>query len=831
MKNSIGTKGAICVLYWLLIGAPAITLAQQSAPPHIEKVRIGLPGSQKEEETARSRNGAWAPVYVKLKASPAGNVRDRYKLRVETTDTENTAYHYDVAVPALAPNDDYNAIAYVRPGAAGSEFSVDLLTADGHSVQGVPRITREADRETLGAKDVLYLSVGGKMAEMKRSILGLPALAAGAADDAAEQKGIVQFAYIENDFDMPDLWFGYEAADVVILVTRDEKFINDLNSDNGAPRRKALAEWVRRGGKLIVSVGPSVEHASVVAQVLDKMPLADFDKMPLINCRIEGSAICPETTNLARWAAAGGAAPQALHNVEILRLIPGNGVTTLASDSAKVGDKTQECPVVVEASCGLGRVWMTAFDLDGPPFKTWPEGQKAFWAKVQSEFTPKAGLAARPPQGQPQQWAPGGDGFGGEPPALLAELQRTLENFEQVPVVNFGWVALFILIYILIIGPLDYVLLTRVFKRPELTWITFPVVVVSLSVLVYCVAYAMKGDDLRINKIDLVEYDLNTPQQAYGTTWFTLFSPRIQDYTIGVEPSAPGWATAPPEGATSHPVEVAVLANPDLAERVGSSSLFRKPYAYAEDACGLERVPIPVWSTRTFQASWRAGVDPAKPPLATSLRRDSMDKDKLVGEITNQLPVELQSVTIFYQGRYHIAPDLAPGASFDVRTLFAGGKIGVAGGQWVGNAQTLAPPTGAAFAPADLGQNGRFNNQQSNSPVKQPYQLLKDLMFHNKAENSQMNNSGLRPFDQSWRLDEEKTAPVQADKVWRDEVVLVARAPTLYDHFENVARDPGSATRLWLGRLPASKAERPGLSGFLGQQTYVRAYIPIQSPK
>ncbi len=199
--------------------------------------------------------------------------------------------------------------------------------------------------------------------------------------------------------DMPDLWFGYEAADVVILVTRDEKFINDLNSDNGAPRRKALAEWVRRGGKLIISVGPSPEHASVVAQVLDKMPLPDSDKMPLINCRIDGSALCPETVNLARWAAANGPAPQSLHNVEILRLIPGAGVTVLASDSAKVGDKMQECPVVVEASCGLGRVWMTALDLDGPPFKTWTEGQKAFWSKVQSEFTPKAGLAAaRPPQ-------------------------------------------------------------------------------------------------------------------------------------------------------------------------------------------------------------------------------------------------------------------------------------------------------------------------------------------------------------------------------------------------------------------------------------------------
>jgi hypothetical protein len=386
-------------------------------------------------------------------------------------------------------------------------------------------------------------------------------------------------------------------------------------------------------------------------------------------------------------------------------------------------------------------------------------------------------------------------------------------------------VALFILIYILIVGPLDYILLTRVFKRPELTWITFPVVVIGLSVLVYCVAYAMKGDDLRINKIDIVEYDLRAPQQAYGTTWFTLFSPRIQDYTIGVEPSAAGWTAAPPADAASHPVEVAVLANPDLAERVGSSSLFRKPYAYAEDASGLERVPIPVWSTRTFQASWRAGVDPVKPPFAASLRRDPADKDKLVGEITNQLSVELQSATLFYQDRYHAVPDLAPGATFDVQALFAGNKIGLPASQWVGNMQTLAPPGG-------VGQSEHFNKQQDYSAAKQPYELLKDLMFHPKADAGQMNNSGLRPFDQSWRLTPEKTAaPGRPDPAWPNEVILVARTPTLYDHSETVARDPGSATRLWLGRLPDGKAERPALSGFLGQQTFIRAYIPIQPPQ
>ncbi len=790
----------VCCLFWA-------AAAKAEAPPHIEKVRVGLPGGRKDETTL-SRDGAWAPVYVQLKAGPSGNDRDQYRLRATTTDAENSAYYYDVPVPALSSNEDYNAVAYVRPGAAGSEVSVDLLAADGLSVQVIPRLTREADKEILGLNDVLFLSVGGKTAEMRRAVLGLPALAPGAADDEAGQKGAARFASIDNAFDMPDRWFGYEAADAAILVTRDESFINDLNSEAGASRRAALAEWVRRGGKLIVSVGPSPEHAALVAQALDKMSL--------INCRIKGSATCPETVNLARWAAGNGPVPRALHNVEIVRLFPGDGAAVRAGETSNVGDKTQECPIVVEASCGLGRVWLTALDLDGPPFTAWTEGQKAFWGKVQSEFTPKAALAARTDQGQTQEWE-AGDGFGNGPPALLAEWQRALETFEQAPIVSFGWVALFILIYILIVGPLDYVLLTRVFKRPELTWITFPLVVVGLSVFIYCAAYALKGDDLRINKIDLVEYDLGAAPQCYGATWFTLFSPRIQGYTIGVEPAAPIWAAA------TFPAEIAVLSNPDLAERVGASRLFREPYAYAEDASGLERVPIPVWSTRTFQASWRAGVDPGKPPLSASLRNDAADKNKLVGEITNQLPVKLQSATLFYQGRYHALPDLAPGATLNAATLFAGGKIGLPASQWAGNVQALAPAGAAPSEPLD--------NQPSYAAAKQPYELLKDLMFHAKAEGVQTTNGGLRPFDQSWRLDAEKTATAgQTDQVQRNEVILVARTPTLDASSETVARDAGSATRLWLSRLPNGKNERPALSGFLKQQTYIRAYIPVQSP-
>src|SRR5204862_2295257 len=124
---------------------------------------------------------------------------------------------------------------------------------------------------------------------------------------------------------------------------------------------------------------------------------------------------------------------------------------------------------------------------------------------------------------------------------LASSLRTNLEQFPDVSNISFGWVALFIFIYILVVGPLDYFFLKKVVKRLELTWITFPTVVLIVSTVSYFTAYALKGNDLLINKADLVDIDLNS-QTAYGHTWFTLFSPRIQHYTVGIEPAAPLWA-------------------------------------------------------------------------------------------------------------------------------------------------------------------------------------------------------------------------------------------------------------------------------------------------
>jgi hypothetical protein len=510
-----------------------------------------------------------------------------------------------------------------------------------------------------------------------------------------------------------------------------------------------------------------------------------------------------------------------LQGVEVATLELGKGVHVILREEKR--------PLLVEASCGLGRVVLVAFDLDLPPFTAW-DGQPEFWTRLQREVALYLPVQAQPAQAQKP---------GGRPPMpgmqsdndrydLRGRLKRDLESFEEIPVIPFTWVALFILFYIVLVGPLDYFLLKKVFKRLELTWITFPLTVIVVSVIAYAVAYAAKGDDVRINKVDLVDVDLHNPRQVYGETFFTLFSPRVQNYTVGIEPAVGDWTAPIPTGAPG-PV-VTLLEGGDRTPRTGAEALFPRPYRYADEMTGLRDVPIPVWATRSFTASWRAPVPDKAPPIGIdaddgAIRR-ARDHDGLVGRLTNNLPVELQSVTLFYREKWYHLGTLAPGESRRVETLFGRDAKDRDHSitEWFNDDARLAP--GVPIAPT-----GRPLSTRYASNPRPIYKQMKALLFYREygGNEKELTNAGLRHLDQSWRLRMLPEYPVPTSPRYRDEAILVARAPILADRAEAVTTHGVSPSRLWLGTLPENGGGRPSVAGYITQETYVRVFIPVGS--
>jgi hypothetical protein len=771
-----------------------------ASPPRIEQVEIGLPGPR----GTVSRNGRWVPVYLRLKGGSEGNTQNAYEIVVETVEFEEAPYHYSTPVPALNAGEQRVVISYVHPGSASADISVRLKDKDtGQVIQELPRINQGTNRsETLTPRHVLFLALGSKLHPLRITLeeIDKKRTPQGQKDnsDRVDQQ---RLSYIEDVERMPDRWFGYECVDVVILTTSNGEFVGKLLEPGAAPQRNALLDWVRRGGRLVLSVG---DRQADVARLL---PL-----MPLIDCALTEKVQRDRLPLLSEWSQAGG--NRALRGrVEVAQVEPGPGVSVLVRERVAPGG-IPESPLLLEGSCGLGRVLLLACDVDTKPFSDWP-GQQAFWTRLHKEISPKAPL----PQTNPQ--------LGGMPVGYADELsinlKSGLETFQEIPVISFGWVALFILLYIVVVGPLDYFILKKLFKKLELTWITFPAVVIVMSLGAYFLAYFVKGDDLRINKIDLIEYDLHGSGQVYGTTWFTIFSPRMQTYTLTVEPAAPAWARKA-VGGPAAPTVMSILEGEGESFRTGSQSLFQKPYAYGEDASSLRGIPIPVWATESFTGSWRGALPrEGKLPIEVDLRASRARDGTLSGSITNHLPVELQGLTLFYRGRWYSLGQepLGPEERRLVEPIFEGIGAGKPISEWLNGSQYLHP-----MAPSD--PSGHLITRAQLDSLTSSW-AMKRVMFYEASQQPEPANSGLRRFDQSWRLQARQAfQPGQGSH--REEAIIVGRAPLFLGSADDLTAKDQAPTRLWLGALPEGEDKPPSVPGEMFQETYLRLYVPVKNP-
>ena len=411
-----------------------------------------------------------------------------------------------------------------------------------------------------------------------------------------------------------------------------------------------------------------------------------------------------------------------------------------------------------------------------------------------------------------QSNARGGDDAFGPEADLVSSLHRTLDNFN-VKSVPFGLVALFIFLYILVVGPLDYLLLKYVFKRLDLTWITFPAVVFAVSLAAYFTAYAIKGKDLRINQIDLLDFDLRTQKAkayVYGQSFFTVFSPRIHNYSIRLEPNPRFWGQSVNEPMSADMITWLPRGgwrDPSGINRRGRQSLIRSPYSYAGDAesrdeVGLERVLIPIWATKAFTATWNAEL-PQMPFKADLVYHQDADKEVLVtGQLSSNLDVDLEDVWLMYRNwAYPLGERLKGKEAAELKVSLESGNLAKKDfSNW-------------AKMPDSSDVEGRSSSDKG---IYNPTLTMKKILFYENADPStDLHNQWLRLLDYSWRLREE-------DRKFGGmrEAVLYARVHFRSGPIGDLLLDSNRPlpTFLRLGNFSG---------GTMNQDTYIRILLPV----
>jgi hypothetical protein len=628
-----------------LLPAPDARAASKSI--EVENVRVGF--------QERFKVGTWTPMWIQLRGGiePFSGVME--VIANDENDTPTTIRQ----VVQVGAGASQRVTAYVRTGSNDSDFATLRFIDDktGKRVTGdvvIGNLLQGANARApipLTQDDYQILALG-----RPSGVESIPTLAGfnaskstAAAGGRAIEVAVARLSTIDDL--LPGRWYGYEAADVVVVDTNDKEMLATLASGRG----EALRGWVERGGHLVVAVSSNWQAVN------------DSILGPMLPAKLNGQTQVTPFDSLESFT--GASTHQAAFENTSTRVAKFEDVE---ARGGRVIASTLSTPLVVRGPYGFGRVTLVGMDVDAQPFIGWPD-RALFWVKTLDLRSPATGADTQ--QKQQQRFFQTGVND------LATSLRNALEQFQGVTLIPFGWVAGFIVLYILMIGPGDYFFLKKVLKRMELTWITFPTIVVTVSLLAYYAAYLVKGTDLRVNKVDVLDLDLESGR-ARGTTWANVFSPRNHDYNVTFAPlplekdvptDSKDPKAAPPAPVPGTEVMTTWFAAPEAALRgtgrrggggmgFGGGGYSYAPLGKAEE---LEDVRIGIWSTKCFTGRWFGPGPAANTIVETDIQ--SVGGDRLAGKITNKLPYPLLDTMVIYGKQvYYRVGTIAPGASIEV---------------------------------------------------------------------------------------------------------------------------------------------------------------------
>jgi hypothetical protein len=178
-----------------------------------------------------------------------------------------------------------------------------------------------------------------------------------------------------------------------------------------------------------------------------------------------------------------------------------------------------DVPLIIAAPRGMGRITVLPFSPEREPFRSW-RNLPTFWSK----------LAGVP--GEMYLASANNNYYGGYMQSGTDGIFGAMIDSRQVHKLPAGWLLLLLVVYLVVIGPLDQYWLKRI-GRPMLTWVTFPCYVAFFSLLIYFIGYKLRAGDSEWNEFHVVDV-LQHGQRAEmrGQTFASLYSPANQTYPV-----------------------------------------------------------------------------------------------------------------------------------------------------------------------------------------------------------------------------------------------------------------------------------------------------------
>jgi hypothetical protein len=401
--------------------------------------------------------------------------------------------------------------------------------------------------------------------------------------------------------ELPERLEGLRSFDVLVFNNLDT---SSLTTEQAA----ALENWVHQGGRLLVGGGAGAQKTAA------GLP-GDF--LPMIPSNTQ-QVSQDDLAGLEHFAGA-----------EAIR-VPGPFLIAGGEESRgrTIVSGSDGWPLVQELSYGLGYVDFVALDLSGAPFDAW-NGTADFWQNL-------LGPGASYPSGAPPDMSPR--------QIRAQQIPYALSNMPVLDLPSAQSLALLLGFYILLVGPVNYLVL-RWQKRLHWAWITIPLVTVIFSAGAFLLGYTLRGSDLILNKLAVVE--LQPEGSASVTSFLGLFSPGQQAYEIELE----GGGLVSP---------VSTYYDPWSGSPSGGGEM-----VFVQGASGQVRgVSVNQWSMQSFMTedTWRDFGE-----VSASLQ---IEGNILKGTVENHSAYPIKDAVVVLGSQFAKLGDLAPGGSAAVELAF-----------------------------------------------------------------------------------------------------------------------------------------------------------------
>lgn len=452
---------------------------------------------------------------------------------------------------------------------------------------------------------------------------------------------------------VPEVGAALSALDVLIFTHVDSGRLTPAQVE-------AVRGWVSTGGQLVITGGSEWQRTT-----------AAFDA--LLPVTVAGSESVPDLPALAAQTAVPFRDPGPYV------------VATSALESGRLLLHEEELPLLARKEVGQGGVYFLALDPALAPLLDW-DGNERLWREV-AAGAPELPVWAH---GIRNSYAAG----------------QALSSLPGLQLPSAFWLFLFLSVYVVVVGPVNYFVLKRM-QRRELAWITIPVLILFFAGLAYLTGFRLRGNDVIINQM-AVAYGRSGGEEMRVDTLLGLYSPNRTTYDVILPPD--------------------LLVRPfdrNYGQMAGSGNL---DAVTRSNNVLLNDVRVDVSGVEMFVAQ---SYQPAPAVSGQATLRLSGSGAELAVDVQNNSELTLDNAGLFFGGTFVSLGDLAPGATASEKQTLTGSQASAVAGATAGIASPYGPygPGGPPFSTHYQEMLGS-TNYQTDPEAFPRFQLLESLVYY-----------------------------------------------------------------------------------------------------